>query len=174
MFLEALQCAGRFNDLPDYYILLTPQGMSFICATPVRFGCFVELKLGQVELFSKYIFEGFTKEKNVIIFKVNKQNLQQLFQQHSDVIRFKLIKQNDNPNLNVELRTIGITSTLPVDILIDTMDDYIAPTNNEQGIALSVVPMQMVVRSLNSLLQLKTKIVVSYLLLHTLVLMRVF
>ena len=157
-----MTCAAKFSDSTKFNILLTPEGMSFVCATAVRCGYFVEIKLSKQEIFTQYTFQGYSDDLNVIIFDVSKEHFIPLFHQHADVIKFKLVKRHESPHLSIELRSVDVISVLPIEFLFNYSEDYIAPVLKEPSIHLTLYPLPLLLKTINALQQLNITQLVSF------------
>uniref|UniRef100_A0AC34Q5I6 Checkpoint protein n=1 Tax=Panagrolaimus sp. JU765 TaxID=591449 RepID=A0AC34Q5I6_9BILA len=152
---NAMAIASKYSTSTKFTILLTSSGWSFICAVPVQSGHYIELKLGEKEVFSKFNFEGHSEKMDFIVFSISRIHFAQLFQQNSHVIKFKLCTRHKSPHLSVDLKTIGISSLIPVNFLFEFGEDYIAPTIKEDCLAICATPLPTVIKTLSALSQLK-------------------
>uniref|UniRef100_A0A7E4WC11 SCP2 domain-containing protein n=2 Tax=Panagrellus redivivus TaxID=6233 RepID=A0A7E4WC11_PANRE len=110
----AISSAAKYSKQGVVSVKILPDSLSFVCATGVRDGFFMEIRMEQQEVFSAFHMEGLAPDNNAIVFEMDLTQLMQAMTIKEEATKWKLVKRNNLPHLAIEMRVNAILKYIPV------------------------------------------------------------
>uniref|UniRef100_A0AC35F1A5 Proliferating cell nuclear antigen n=1 Tax=Panagrolaimus sp. PS1159 TaxID=55785 RepID=A0AC35F1A5_9BILA len=137
----AATSAVHFSENETITLKILPDAIYFVCRTELRHtGYFMEIRLSETEIFSSYRMEGASTENNHIVMTMIGSEFVRLVKEVKDKVRLKLVKRNNQPMLNAEVKNEeDLSKFFPVTICKSTeIVDFLTPTINAPIVGLFI------------------------------------
>jgi hypothetical protein len=125
---QGVSSAVRYSENEQMTLKILPNFIYFVCAGNHE-GSFMEIRLSEAEIFSTYVMEGFSAEKNFIVMTLRGQEFQKLINSDVEKVRLKLVKKNGRPTLSAEIKNNEFSKFIPITIRKTAeAEEFLTPT----------------------------------------------